>query len=123
MFQIHQIPIRDWNIWLTVNGDNPEDSFKFTKSLLGIETLRIAEILNQAVGFQIHQIPIRDWNQISPIDQKEEIIMFQIHQIPIRDWNIPPFVVPTLFSFWEFQIHQIPIRDWNHPFPVAITGL
>jgi len=44
------------------SGLGTEAGFKFTKSLLGIETGAPANIDGFKVEFQIHQIPIRDWN-------------------------------------------------------------
>jgi len=62
-FQIHQIPIRDWNAIDGIAGSNANDPF------------------------QIHQIPIRDWNS-SHVPLTHIVSKFQIHQIPIRDWNL-----------------------------------
>jgi len=60
MFQIHQIPIRDWNQLLGRQLKRYARS-KFIKSLLGIETHQL-QAAQDIKMFQIHQIPIRDWN-------------------------------------------------------------
>jgi len=60
MFQIHQIPNRDWNYQVNLQRIYLVRS-KFIKSLIGIETCP-SEITVDLVWFQIHQIPNRDWN-------------------------------------------------------------
>jgi len=110
MFQIHQIPIRDWNL---VQHITHKDHMQFQIHQIPIRDWNEWTSIPKPKGknlFQIHQIPIRDWNKMR--DYLISVaIKFQIHQIPIRDWN-RRIASSCLFSF-RFQIHQIPIRDWN----------
>jgi len=107
-FQIHQIPIRDWNIEIAYTNQLIDGS-KFIKSLLGIETQRLFKIPNSSYCSKfiksllgIETMRWISWSSGCP---------FQIHQIPIRDWNLAKS--DTAKTSIEFQIHQIPIRDWN----------
>ncbi len=85
IFQLIQIPIRDWN-------EVPQSS---------------EEVLNE---FQLIQIPIRDWN-VTPVVNRILDPYISINTNPYQGLKPGIAMHPKLGKI--FQLIQIPIRDWN----------
>ncbi len=132
-FQLLQIPIRDWNLLVSLAPwsppisitTNPYQGLKqpqfvtraFIYAEISITTNPYqglkptsARLADRTGIFQLLQIPIRDWN-VNILALLLHQTKFQLLQIPIRDWNLTTWIA-WLYTK-RFQLLQIPIRDWN----------